>query len=114
MINSKQHWGCRIQEPGTRGTHQTQKNASLVYQQGLQGAEFKTLGPVVENSRLFAQRTHSAGTAHGAPPLTCACQSTIKCTFQLVTHARDLLGKTKPQVGLHTLHSPSVHDECEQ
>ena len=36
----------------------------LVYQQGLWGAEFRTLGPmasikptVVENSQLFAQRT---------------------------------------------------------
>ena len=26
--------------------------------------------PVVENSQLFAQRGHSAGTAHGAPPLS--------------------------------------------
>ena len=23
MIHSKQHWGCRIQDPGTRGKHQT-------------------------------------------------------------------------------------------
>ena len=45
----------------------------LVYQQGLWGAEFRTLGPmasikptVVENSQLFAQRAHSARCA----PLT--------------------------------------------
>ena len=33
--------------------------------------ELRTLGPAatgVENSRLFAQRAHSTGTAHGAPP----------------------------------------------
>ena len=24
MIHSKQHWGCRIQDPGTRGKHQTE------------------------------------------------------------------------------------------
>ena len=27
--------------------------------------------PVVENSQLFAQRAHSAGTAHGTPPKCC-------------------------------------------
>ena len=28
MIQSKQHWGCTIQDPGTRGKHQTKtKNA---------------------------------------------------------------------------------------
>ena len=32
-INSKQHGGCTIQDPGTRGNHQTK--TSLVYQQGL-------------------------------------------------------------------------------
>ena len=35
MINSKQHRGCRIQDPGTRGKHQTSKKKSLVYQQAL-------------------------------------------------------------------------------
>ena len=38
--------GCRIQDPGTCGKHQTKKKKSLVYQQGLQGAEFRTVGPV--------------------------------------------------------------------
>ena len=36
MIHSKQHRGCRIQDPGSHGKHQT-KEKSLVYQQGLQG-----------------------------------------------------------------------------
>ena len=35
MIHSKQHRGCRIQDPGTRGKHQTKRKKSLVYQQGL-------------------------------------------------------------------------------
>ena len=60
MINSKQHRGCRIRDPGTRGKHQTKKK-SLVYQQG--GGRVQNSGPwdpwlpVVENSQLFAQRT---------------------------------------------------------
>ena len=33
--------------------------------------------PVVENSQLFAQRAHSACTAHGTPPLTVTVQFTI-------------------------------------
>ena len=33
-IHSKQHQGCTIQDPGTRGKHQT-KTKYLVYQQGL-------------------------------------------------------------------------------
>ena len=45
MINSKQHQGCRMKDPGTRGKHQTKKK-SLVYQQGLYGTEFRTLGPM--------------------------------------------------------------------
>ena len=50
---------------------------SLVYQHG--GCRVQTSGPwdpwlpVVKNSRLFAQRGHSAGTAHGAPP-ACVCR----------------------------------------
>ena len=35
MIHSKQHQGCGIQDPGTRGKHQTGTEKSLVYQQGL-------------------------------------------------------------------------------
>ena len=38
--------GCRIQDPGTHGKHQTKNKKFLVYQQGLQGAEFRTLGPM--------------------------------------------------------------------
>ena len=50
------------------------KKKSLVYQQG--GGRVQNSGPwhpwlpVVENSQLFAQCAHSAGTAHGAPPLS--------------------------------------------
>ena len=35
--------GCKIQFPGTYGMHQTKKKI-LVYQQGLQGAKFVSLG----------------------------------------------------------------------
>ena len=48
----------------------------MVYQQGLQGAEFRTQGPVAtggEKQPTFrtarAQRGHSARTAHGAHPM---------------------------------------------
>ena len=60
MINSKQHRGCRIQDPGTPGKHQTKKN-SLVYQQRLSGAEFRTLG--------------SAATGGGKLPTFCTARS---------------------------------------
>ena len=35
--------------------------------------------PVVENSQLFAQRAHSACTAHGTPPYTCLGTGTGTC-----------------------------------
>ena len=35
MIHSKQHRGCRIQDPGTCGKHHDRNKKSLVYQQGL-------------------------------------------------------------------------------
>ena len=63
MIHSKQRRGCRIRAPGTCGNHQT-KNKSLVYQKG--GCKVQNSGPwdpwlpVVENSRRFALRGHSA------------------------------------------------------
>ena len=36
--------GCKIQDPGTYGMHQTKNEKFLIYQQGLQGAEFRSLG----------------------------------------------------------------------
>ena len=60
MIHSKQHRGCRIQDPGTRRKHQTKtKNPWCTSR----GCGVQNSGPwdswltVVENSRLFAQRT---------------------------------------------------------
>ena len=67
MINSKQHG---VHNSGPWEPWQASK--SLVYQQG--GGRVQNSGPwdpwlpVVENSQLFAQRAHSAGTMHGAPP----------------------------------------------
>ena len=58
MIHSKQHRGFRIQDPGTRGKHQTKKNPGCTSR----GCRVQNSGPwdpwlpVVENSRLFAQR----------------------------------------------------------
>ena len=66
MIHSKQHRGCRIQDPGTRGTHQTKTNNPWCTSRGCRvqnsGRRDPWL-PVVKTSRLFAQRAHSA-----APP----------------------------------------------
>ena len=68
MIHSKQHRGYRIQDPGTRGRHQARKEIPDV-PAGAVGYRIQDPWlPAVENSRLFAQRAHSAGTAHGAPP----------------------------------------------
>ena len=51
--------------------------------------------PVVENSQLFAQRAHSAGTAHGTPP--CAAQ-------QYAQHKGQIFGScVEGQKGLHVL-----------
>ena len=73
MIHSKQHRGCRIQDPGTRGKHQTKTKNPWCTSKGCRvqnsGPRDPWL-PVVKNSRLFAQRGHSARTAHGAPPWT--------------------------------------------
>ena len=60
--------GCRIQDPGTRGKHQTEKKIPGV-PAGALWCRIQDPGywvpwlPVVEDSRLFAQRAHSTGTA---------------------------------------------------
>ena len=70
MINSNS-LGCRIQDLGTRGKHQTKKKLSWCTSRG---CRVQNSGPwvpwllVVEKRRLFAQRAHSTGTAHSAPP----------------------------------------------
>ena len=61
MINSTQHRGCRIQDPRTRGKHQTKRKFPWCTSTG--GCRVQNSGPwdpVVENSRLFVQRGHSA------------------------------------------------------
>ena len=67
MIHSKQHRGCRLQDPGTRGKHQTRTENPRCTSRGcrvrVSGACDPWL-PVVKNSRLFAR----ARTVHGAPP----------------------------------------------
>ena len=97
MIHSKQHQGCRIQDPGTRGKHQT-KNPWCTSR----GCRVQSSGPwdpwlpVVKNSRLFAQRGHSARCAPSVPcdklqnfskemkpnNLHFQCSSSASCTEQ--------------------------------
>ena len=67
MIHSKQHRGCRLQDPGTRGKHQTTtKNPWFTSR----GCRVQNLGPwdpwlpVVENSRV----SHSAAQPTVRPP----------------------------------------------
>ena len=60
MIHSKQHRGCRIQDPGTRGKHQTTTKKPWCTSRGCRvqnsGPRDPWL-PVVKNRRLLAQRT---------------------------------------------------------
>ena len=63
MIHSKQHRGCRIQGPGTRGKHQTKIKNPWCTSRGCgvqNSGPWDPWLPVVKNSRLFAQRRHSA------------------------------------------------------
>ena len=60
MIHSKQHRGSRIQDPGTRGKHQTKTTNPWCTSRGCRvqnSGPWDPWLPVVENSRLFAQRT---------------------------------------------------------
>ena len=60
MIHSKQHWGCRIQDPGTRGKHQIKTKNPWCTGRGCRvqnSGPWDPWLPVVKNSRLFAQRT---------------------------------------------------------
>ena len=78
MIHSKQHRGCRIQDPGSRGKHQTKKEIPCTSR----GCRVQNSGPwdpwlpVVENSRLFAQHAHSARCAPLGPLRSCVLCST--------------------------------------
>ena len=60
MIHSKQHRGCTIQDPGTRGKHQTKTKNPWCTSRGCRvqnSGPWDPWLPVVKNSRLFAQRT---------------------------------------------------------
>ena len=67
MIHSKQHRGCGIQDPGTRGKHQTQTQNPWCTSRG---CGLQNSGPTC-GYRWWktADFSHSAGTAHGAPPM---------------------------------------------
>ena len=60
MIHSEQHRGCGVQDPGTRGKHQTKTKNPWCTSRGCRvqnsGPRDPWL-PVVKNSRLFAQRS---------------------------------------------------------
>ena len=70
MIHSKQHRGCGIQDLGTRGRIRLKRNPWCTSR----GCRVQNSGPwdpwllVVENSRPFAQRGHSARCAPSLPP----------------------------------------------
>ena len=63
MINSKQHRGCRIQDPGTRGKHQTKKQNPWCTSRGVVGCRTQDLG--IRGYRWWktADFSHSARTA---------------------------------------------------
>ena len=64
MIHSKQHRGCRIQDPGTGGKHQTNTKIPGVPAGAVGCRIWDPWLPVVKNSRRFAQRGHSARCPH--------------------------------------------------
>ena len=99
--------GYRIQDLGTLGKHQTKKK-SLVYQQGLRvqnSGPWDPWLPMVENSRLFAQRGHSAGTAHGAPP------HSVQSIAKFHNHKDVVLVQStvKPKIKWHVEYSLAFH-----
>ena len=57
--------------PPYRRVHDPFKTASGVWSSG----PWDPWLPVVEDSRLFARRAHSAVTAHGAPPYSTGCRT---------------------------------------
>ena len=66
MIHSKQHRGCRFQDPGTHGKHQTKAKNPWCTSRGCRvqnSGPWDRWLPVVKNSQLFAQCGYSAGTA---------------------------------------------------
>ena len=74
MIHSKKHGGCRIQDPGTRGKHQTKTKNPWCTRRGCRvqtSRPWDSWLPVVKNSRLFAKHAHSARCApvEGGKPL---------------------------------------------
>ena len=70
MMHSKQHRGCRIQGPGTRGKHQTKTKKIPGVPAGAVGCRLQD--PGIRGYRWWktADFSHSARTAHGAPPLS--------------------------------------------
>ena len=84
MIHSKQHRGCGIQDPGTRGKHQTGTKNPWCPSTGCRvqnsGPRDPWL-PVVKNSRLFAQHGHSTQCAPFcleiaySPVFPCGCST---------------------------------------
>ena len=71
MLNSKQHRECRVQDPGTRGKHQTRKKKSPVYKQGAVGCRIQDPGTRGYRWWKTADFSHSARTAHVRPLRTC-------------------------------------------
>ena len=61
MIHSKQHRGCTIQDPGTRGKHHTDKKIQNPW---CTSRGCRVLGPVATGG----QKQPTLRTAHGAPP----------------------------------------------
>ena len=68
MINSKQHRGCRIQDPGTHGKHQTKKKNIPGVPAGAVGCRIQDPGICGYRWWKTADFSHSVRTAHGVPP----------------------------------------------
>ena len=79
MIRSKQHRGCRIQDPGTRGKHQTKGKKNPGVPAGAVGCRIQDPGTRGYWWCKTAVFSHSAHTAHGAPPLSEALVKEASC-----------------------------------
>ena len=101
MIHSKQHQGCRIQDPGTHGKHQTKTKNPWCTSRGCRvqnSGPWDLWLPVVKNSRQFAQRGHSA---RCAPPMV----KIQEAGTQMVSKSQN----PKSRKLEYTLQNPTTH-----
>ena len=108
MINSKQHQGCRIQDPGTRGKHLPKKRNPWCISRG---CRVQNSGPGTRGYRWWktADFSHSALCAPPTlrAPLRCQQEPNRTGSTLLPSHYTEL-HKTSPSKQPHTTCSPGT------